>query len=103
LSQLQQNLSVETGEDIVIIKKDRQINILHNGWLPAAQRVALGIQIHPDQMTRDDWVALPGIGDVLADRIEIDRQINGDYGSVDALIRVKGIGKKRLEKWVDFF
>jgi competence protein ComEA len=54
-------------------------------------------------MTRDDWVALPGIGDVLADRIEIDRQINGDYGSVDALIRVKGIGKKRLEKWVDFF
>ena len=92
-----------TGEKIVAVKKSRQINLFHDGWIPAAQRMALGIPLHPDRMTRDDWIALPGIGEVLADRLELDRQKNGEFGSLRALARVKGIGKKRIEKWVDFF
>jgi competence protein ComEA len=47
-------------------------------------------------MSRSDWVALPGIGKKLAENIHIDRQKNGDFGSLDALKRVKGVGPGRI-------
>ena len=95
--------SFASGERISVVKKGRQISLLHDGWIPSGQRIALGIPLHPDQMVREDWVALPGIGEVLADRIENDRQENGDFGSLEGLRRVKGIGKKSIEKLRPFF
>jgi competence protein ComEA len=63
----------------------------------------MAIPLHPDRMNINDWTFLPGIGAALAERIENDRQENGDFGSLDALIRVKGIGKKRISNWIEFF
>lgn len=68
-------------------------------WMTARQRMALGIPLHPDRMRLADWQALPGIGEKLAQTIEQDRQENGDFGSLDALERVRGIGSKRIEAW----
>ena len=45
-----------------------------------------------------DLVALPGIGPVTAARIVEDRQARGPYRRVDDLLRVKGIGPKKLER-----
>jgi len=73
------------------------------GWMPAAQRVALGIALHPDRMRGDDWQVLPGVGPRLAERIEADRHKNGEFGSFEELKRVSGIGDKLLERWRPYF
>ena len=91
------------GASYAIAKKDQKIEIVRRGWMSANKRIALGIPLHPDRMSRADWVALPGIGDKLAERIHLDRQKNGEFGSLDALSRVPGIGKKRLDHWKMFF
>jgi competence protein ComEA len=41
---------------------------------------------------------LPGVGAVTAERIVAYREKNGPYATVDALLNVKGIGVKTLEK-----
>lgn len=73
------------------------------GWMPARQRMALGIPLHPDRMSLGDWQALPGIGPKLALTIETDRQENGDFGSLEAVERVRGVGPKRIEAWRRYF
>lgn len=78
-------------------------NEIEQGWMPARQRLALGILLHPDRMSRQDWIALPGIGEKLALQIEQDRQYFGDFGRFEALERVKGIGPGKLKKLRPFF
>lgn len=41
---------------------------------------------------------LPGIGPILAGRIVDYRAQHGDFGSVDELVKVRGIAEKRLAK-----
>jgi len=40
---------------------------------------------------------LPGIGPVTAEKIVKDREINGPYSSLEDLMRISGIGPKRVE------
>lgn len=94
---------LQSGERLEIVRKDRKLAILRRGWMSASHRVALTIPLHPDRMSSTDWQTLPGIGTVLAERIENSRQENGDFGSLEGLLRVKGIGKKRIERWREFF
>ena len=86
-----------------IAKKDQKIEIVQRGWMSAGKRIALGIALHPDRMSSSDWVALPGIGKKLAEKIHTDRQKNGEFGSLDALKRVKGVGPGRIANWRTFF
>ena len=72
-------------------------------WMPASQRMSLQIPLHPDRMKQADWMALPGIGPSLSAAIETDRQENGDFGTITHLVRVKGIGPKRLKAIESFF
>ena len=44
-----------------------------------------------------EWTQIEGIGEVTAQKIIDDRQANGPFRSVKDLLRVKGIGPKKLE------
>lgn len=95
--------AVEDGSLLSLVIKDNEIIEVNQGWMPAVQRMACGIALHPDRMSLADWESLPGIGPHLAAAIENDRQKNGDFGTLEALQRVRGIGQKSIRRWQEFF
>lgn len=94
---------LENGERLEIDYNGHQIRDLRRSWMSAAARITLGVPLHPDRMGLQDWPALPGIGPKLAERIEVYRQKNGDFGALQALQEVSGIGPKRIKAWKPFF
>ncbi len=94
---------LENGESLDLIMENGKVLEMSRSWMPAAQRMSLGIPLHPDRMTELDWADLPGIGATTAARIEMDRQRNGEFHSLDGLVRVRGIGAKSIRKWAEFF
>ena len=51
-----------------------------------------------NEATWPEIIQLPGLGEVLAQRVVADRTSNGPFRNVDELTRVDGIGVKTLEK-----
>jgi competence protein ComEA len=97
------DIPLVSGAALDIQVKDAEIQDVFISWMPAGQRLALGMSLHPDRMERRDWELLPGIGPTLAQRIDLDRQENGDFGSFEGVQRVRGVGKKRIAAWKEFF
>ena len=50
---------------------------------------------------REQLMALPGIGETLADRILAYRETHGAFPNVTDLMNVEGIGEKRMEEMLE--
>ena len=50
---------------------------------------------------REELLTLPGVGEVIAERIIAYLEENGPFSSIEELVNVKGIGEKTLEKLKD--
>lgn len=103
LGQLSSQTPLQNGQRYDLIEKNTENKALVVSWMRAAKRIAAGVPLHPDRMSLQDWEDLPGIGSRLAEKIESDRQLNGDFGSLSRLQRVKGIGKGRVGFWKEIF
>ena len=72
---------------------------------PAAQTSAptqgISFPIDINTATEEDFQALPGIGEVLAQRIVAYRQEHGTFRTVEELMNVEGIGEKRIAQILD--
>jgi len=62
----------------------------------AGQETARTVDINT--ATVEELMSVPGIGQVIAQRIVEFREKNGPYGSVDDLLKVQGIGEKSLAR-----
>jgi len=92
-----------SGESLELQRKTASQWDVSRNWMPAQRRIELQIPLLVDRLDFDDWCDLPGAGPALAAAILADRQQNGDFGSLAALRRVKGVGPVRISAWEKYF
>lgn len=62
---------------------------------------AITFPININTAVKEEFMALPGIGEVLAQRILAYRDEHGSFASVESLMNVEGIGEKKMEAILD--
>ena len=70
--------------------------------VPDETAPSITFPININTAEKEAFLALPGIGEVLADRILAYRDSHGSFASVEGLMNVEGIGEKRMEEILDF-
>ena len=68
---------------------------------PTAESTEIVFPISINHGSKEEFMALPGIGEVLAERIVNYREENGAFSNKEELLNVEGVGKKRLEEIMD--
>jgi competence ComEA-like helix-hairpin-helix protein len=63
---------------------------------------AIVFPVNINTASKEEYMALPGIGEVLAERILSYREEHGNFDAPENLLSVEGIGKKKLEEILDY-
>ena len=58
--------------------------------------------VNINKASKQELMTLPGVGEVISDRIIAYRSNNGPFRSLDELRKVKGISKRKLEQLLPF-
>ncbi|MEX0602266.1 MAG: helix-hairpin-helix domain-containing protein [Bacteroidota bacterium] len=64
----------------------------------SGKRASPGRPVNLNTATKRELMTLPGIGEIMAERILLHRQDHGEFRRPEDLLNVRGIGKKRLEE-----
>ena len=68
---------------------------------PTEETVGITFPININLAGKEEFMELPGIGEVLTQRILDYREENGPFSNVEELMNVEGIGKKRMEEMLE--
>jgi competence ComEA-like helix-hairpin-helix protein len=60
------------------------------------------LRVDLNRATKRELMSLPGVGEVIAGRILLYREEHGAFAGVNDLLKVRGIGKKKLEHIAPF-
>ncbi len=85
--------SLRIADNGLLMRADRMVG---------AQIIRCGGRIDLNAGAREDFMAIPGIGPKLSQAIVNHRSSHGPFMAVDDLLRVKGIGRKRLRAFEKF-
>ena len=66
--------------------------------IETTEKTVINGKININTATVDDLIYVPGIGEVMAQRIIDYRNTNGPFNSIDDIINVDGNGQKKLEQ-----
>ena len=96
-SQNRDSITVSVPRDLVVAPT------MSSETLPevTAETEEISFPIAINRAGKEEFMALPGIGEVLADRIIAYRDENGSFSVPEDLLNVEGVGKKRLEEILD--
>jgi competence protein ComEA len=64
--------------------------------LASDERLALGLPVDPNRASARELAFVPGLSRRLAAEVVADRERNGPFPDVESLVRVRGIGPKKL-------
>jgi comEA protein len=78
-----------------IVAQEQHVALLHNANQRSSQDNSLSI-VDINSATVAELIKLPNIGPVIAARIVEYRERHGPFQSIEELIRVRGIGPKKL-------
>lgn len=90
---------VEDEEQIYIPKigeSEVEINSNTDQTITSNNGSSLGKKVNINTASKDELLTLPGVGEVLADRI-IQYRNDNKFSSIEDIINVSGIGKKKYE------
>lgn len=66
--------------------------------LAGDERLVIGLPLDVNRASARELAFVPGLGARLAEALVRDRDRNGPFASVEDVMRVRGIGPKKLEK-----
>lgn len=91
------DLSVSVPEEFMTVPVSQPVSLPE----PSVETTEISFPISINQAGKEELMELPGIGEVLAERIVVFREENGYFTSPEELLNVEGVGKKRLEEILD--
>ena len=91
----------QTGGDLRVITK-QQPAVEASSSTEESTTAQPSAKLDLNTATVEELVTLPGIGEVLAERIVAYRELHGGFSSIDELSQVEGIGEKRVEAIQDY-
>ncbi len=96
----------QNGDGITVSVSEECLTVpaVQTDALPEAteETVAISFPISINRAGKEEFMALPGIGEVLAERIVAYRDEHGQFTFLEELLNVEGIGKKRLEEILNY-